>query len=90
MAQRTLGDDLIPVPPAISLAQEVALLDELGHDPMRSPLGDAHRRRDVAQADARIIGHAGEDVGVLGEKSQPAVGGCESCLTILEGAFMNP
>jgi hypothetical protein len=41
--------------------------------PLR-PLGDADRGRDLAQADPRIIGHAGEDVGVLCQKV-PATGG---------------
>jgi hypothetical protein len=43
MAQRTLGHDLVAVPPAISLAQHVALLDELGEDPVGGPLGDPDR-----------------------------------------------
>jgi hypothetical protein len=68
VAERTLAHDLVAVPPAVSLAQHVALVDELGEDPVGGPLGDADRGGDVAKADPGIIGDAGEDVGVVCQK----------------------
>ena len=61
-----LRDDLIAVSSAPPLAQNVALFDQLGQDPVGGALGDPNRRGDVAQADARVIGHAHEDMGVVG------------------------
>jgi hypothetical protein len=68
MPQGKLGLDLVAVPPALSLAQHVALFDQLGEDPVGGTLGDAHRSGDVAQADARVMGHTYEDVGVVRQK----------------------
>ena len=45
MPQGKLGLDLVAVPPALSLAQHVALFDELGEDPVGSTLGDAYPQR---------------------------------------------
>jgi hypothetical protein len=68
MTEGKLGLDLVAVPSALPLAQHVALLDQLRDDPVGRPLGDPDRGRDVAQANARVIGHAGKNVGVVGEK----------------------
>jgi hypothetical protein len=68
MTQRKLRHDLVAIPSALSLAQHVALVDELGEDPVGGAFGDPDRGGDVAQADARIMGHAGEDMGVIGQK----------------------
>ena len=51
-----------------SLAQHVALFDQLGEDPVGGALGDPDRGGDVAQPDARVTGDADEDVGVVGQK----------------------
>ena len=68
MPQGKLSLDLVAVPPALSLAQHVALFDELGEDPVGGTLGDPDRSGDVAQADARVMSHAYKDVGVVGQK----------------------
>jgi hypothetical protein len=75
MAQGKLRYDLVTVSSALSLAQHVTLLDELGEDPVGAALGDPDRNRDVPQADARIMGHADKDMGVVGQKV-PAAGPC--------------
>jgi len=53
----------VAVPPAVSLAQHLALVDELGEDPVGGPLCDADRGGDIAKADPGIVGDAGEDAG---------------------------
>ena len=53
----------VAVPPAVSLAQHLALVDELGQDPVGGPLCDADRGGDIAKADPGIVGDAGEDAG---------------------------
>jgi len=68
MAKWELGYHLVAISPALSLSQHIALLDELGQDPMGGALRDAHRSGDVAQADPRIVRHAGEDMGVVGQE----------------------
>ena len=68
MPQGKLRLDLVAVPPALSLAQHVALFDQLGQDPVGGTLGDAHRSGNVAQADARVMSHTYKDVGVVCQK----------------------
>src|SRR5918994_1864444 len=68
MTQGKLGFDLVAVSPAMSLAQHVALLDQLREDPVSGALGDPDRCGDVAQADSRVMSHAHEDVGVVCQK----------------------
>jgi hypothetical protein len=68
MAQGKLRLDLVAVPPAMSLAQHVALFDQLGQDPVGGPFGDPDRSGDVAQADSRVMSHAHKDVGVVRQK----------------------
>ena len=68
MAQGKLRLDLVAVPPPLSLPQHVALLDQLGQDPVGGAFGDPDRGGDVAQADSRVMGHARKDVGVVGQK----------------------
>jgi len=68
MTQGKVGLDLVAIPPALPLAQHVALLDQLGEDPVGGAFGNPDRGGDVAQSDARIIGHADKDVGVVGEE----------------------
>jgi len=47
---------------------DVALLDEVGHDPLRGPLGDAHAVGDVADPDARVAVDAQERLRVVREE----------------------
>jgi hypothetical protein len=47
MAQKKLGLHLVAVAAAMSLAQRVALLDQLGEDFVRCALCDPHRGGDV-------------------------------------------
>lgn len=68
MRQRLLAPDLVAVSSTISLSQHVALVDQLGEDPMRGTLGDPHRIGDIAHPDAWIVGDTQEDVGVIGEE----------------------
>ena len=68
MPQGKLSLDLVAVPPALSLAQHVAVFDELGQDPVGGTLGDAYRSGNVAQADARVMSNADQDVGVVCQK----------------------
>jgi hypothetical protein len=68
MAERKLGYDLVAVPPAIPLAQDIPLVDQLGQDPVGRAFGDPDRNGNVAQAYPRISGHAGKDVSVVRQK----------------------
>ena len=68
MTQGKPRHHLVAVSSAVSLAQHVALLDQLGQDPVGGALGDPDRCGDVAQADARVMSDADEDVGVVGQK----------------------
>jgi hypothetical protein len=68
MPQGKLRLDLVAVPPALSLAQHVALFDQLGQNPVGGTLGDAYRSGNVAQSDARVMSHTYKDVGVVGQK----------------------
>ncbi len=58
MAQGKLRNYLVTISSAPSLAQYVALLDELGQDLVGCALGDANCSGDVAQADAGVINAA--------------------------------
>jgi hypothetical protein len=68
MTQGKVRHDLVPISPALPLAQHIATFDELGEDPVGGAFGDPDRGGDVAEADSRIIGHAGKDVGVVGQE----------------------
>ena len=72
MAQGKLRHDLVAVSSAVSLAQHVALLDQLGQDPVGGALGDPDRCGDVAQADARVMCDAGRTWAWFVRKSQRA------------------
>jgi hypothetical protein len=68
MTQGKVRYDLVAVPTALSLAQDVASFDQLGEDAVGGAFGDPDRGGDVAQADSRVIGDAGKDVGVVGQE----------------------
>ena len=55
MTQGKLRLDLVAVPPPLSLPQHVALLDQLGQNPVGGAFGDPDRGGDVAQADSRVM-----------------------------------
>jgi hypothetical protein len=74
---------LVAVSSTSTLAQHVALLDQLGHDPVRGTLRYPYRCGDIAQADARVMSHAGEDVGMVCQKI-PA-NGCRGLLLLISG-----
>jgi hypothetical protein len=74
MTHGTPSHDLVAVSSTLSFPQDIALFDQLGEDPVGRALGDAYRSGDVAQPDARIMGHAQENVGVVCQKV-PAGGG---------------
>jgi hypothetical protein len=60
--------DLVAVSSPLSLAQHVALFDQLGQDPVGRALRDPDRGGDVAQANSGVMSHAHEDVGVIRQK----------------------
>ena len=68
MTQGQVRLDLVAIAPALPLAQHIALLDQLGEDPVGGAFGDPDSGGDVAQSDTRIIGHADKDVGVVGQE----------------------
>jgi hypothetical protein len=65
VAKRKLRYDLVTISSALSLAQHVTRIDELGQDLVGGALGDADRGGDVAKANARVLGHTREGVGVV-------------------------
>ena len=79
MTQRKLRLDRVVVPPAMSLSQHVALLDQLGQDPVGGALGDAYRCSDVAQSDTRVLRDRQEDMGVVCQKVPPPFVGSDFC-----------
>ena len=84
MTHRTPRHDLVAIAPAVPFAQHVALLNQLGQDPVGGTLRDANRCGNVAQADARVMSDADEDVGVVGQKV-PAPGRGGRPLLLISG-----
>jgi hypothetical protein len=70
MPQGKLGLDLVAVSAPMSLAQHVALLDQLGEDLVGAALRDADGSGDVAQADAGVMGMQSRTWALLVRKSQ--------------------
>jgi hypothetical protein len=68
MAEGKLRYYLVSISSALSLAQDVALVDELGQNPVGRALRDPYRGRDVAQADAGVMSHAQKNMGVVCQK----------------------
>ena len=75
---------LVAIASAVPFAQHVSLLDQLGQDPVGGALGDPNRCGNVAQADARVMSDAGEDMGVVGQKV-PAPGRGRRPLVLISG-----
>ena len=84
MTHRTPRHDLVAIASALPFAQHVSLLDQLGQDPVGGALGDPNRCGNVAQADARVMSDAGEDMGVVGQKV-PAPGRGRRPLVLISG-----
>jgi hypothetical protein len=53
---------------SVSLAEHIAVFDELGQDPVGRALSDADCASDVAQTDTGIVGHTAKDMGVVGQE----------------------
>jgi hypothetical protein len=68
VAQGCFGVDGVAIAPAFASAGDVPLVDEVGDDGLRGPLGDPDPCGDVAAADVGLLGDADENVGVVGEK----------------------
>jgi hypothetical protein len=68
VGQRQLGLDLVAVPSALPLAHHVALVHQLGDDPVGGALGDPDGGGDVPQPDAGVTSNADQDVRVVGQK----------------------
>src|SRR4029079_16983499 len=88
MSHGEVRDDLIAVSSTLSLAQDVALLDQLGEDPVGGTLGDPDGGGDVAQTDSRVMSHAREDMGVFGQEV-PAVGRCFRVLLLISRRYFH-
>jgi hypothetical protein len=82
VAQGKLRLDLVAVPAAMSLAEHIALVDQLGEDLVGTALGDPDGSGDIAQSDAGVMGDAEEDMGVVGEEVPAASHGLRSCLPL--------
>src|SRR4051812_13271068 len=68
MTQGEIGNHLVVVPPSLSLPEHVTRVDELREDPVGGAFGDSYGGGDVSQADPRVVSHAHEDVGVVGQE----------------------
>jgi hypothetical protein len=68
MPQGKLRLDPVAVPPAMPLAHDVALFNELGQNPVGGSFGDPDGGGNVAQPDARVMSHTYKDVGVVCQK----------------------
>jgi hypothetical protein len=73
MTKRKLRDYPVTISSPLSLAQHVALFNEVGQDLMGGALGDPDGPGNVTQADARIVGNAQQDVSVVREEVPAAV-----------------
>ncbi len=67
-AERQLPVHLVAVAPPVAQARQVAVLLQLGDDPLRGALGDADVGGDVAEPRARIGVDAAEDERVICHK----------------------
>ena len=72
MTQRQVAHTLVRVPATIFFSAQIPALNEVAHDLLSSPLGDPHRRRDIAKSDPRIARDRDEHVRVIGEEGPGA------------------
>ena len=68
MMQRQLAVDLVDASPTNSLANDVAVLDQLGDDPMSASLRHPYGLGDVAQTNAGVVRDAQQDLRVVREE----------------------
>jgi hypothetical protein len=68
MTQRQVGLHLVDVSPTNSLADDVAVLDQLGDDPMGASFRHPHGLGDVAQTNAGVVRDAQQDLRVVREE----------------------
>ena len=68
MPHRGFSIDRIAIASTLTLSSDVPGLDEVGDDPLRSTLGDAHRIGDIAQSHGGTALQAQEDLRVAREK----------------------
>jgi hypothetical protein len=66
--QRELGINPVDVSPANALANDVAVLDQLGHDPMGASLRHPYGLGDITQANAGVVGDTEQDLSVIREE----------------------
>lgn len=89
VAKGKLRLDLVAVPAALSLAEHIALVDQLGEDLVGAALCDPDSNGDVAQPDAGVMGDADEDVGVVGEEVPATCNGPGRCLPSFSGIIVH-
>ena len=89
VAKGKLRLDLVVVAAALSLAEHVALVDQLGDDLVGTTLGDSDSCGDVTQADARVVGDAEEDMGVVGEEVPATCSSSRRCLPLVSGILVH-
>ena len=68
MPKRTLGVNLVDIPPPVSRMGEVPLLLQLPDDSLDGTLGNADHPREITNAEQRILREREEHVRVVGEK----------------------
>jgi len=71
VVERSLGIHRVDVSPTTPLADDVAVLDQLGDDAMGASLRDSHRLCDVTQADAGVVSDAQQNLSVVREELVP-------------------
>jgi hypothetical protein len=68
MSQRSFGLHPVDVAPTNSLANDVAVLDQLGDDPMGGSLRHPDGLGDITQANAGVVCDAQQDLSVVCEE----------------------
>jgi hypothetical protein len=89
MPKGKLRLDLVTVSAAMSFAQHISLIDQLGEDLVGAALRNAYRSGDVTQADARIMGDAQQDVRVIGQKIPLAMAGIRRQLGLFARIYIH-
>jgi hypothetical protein len=74
MAQMDLLVELVEIPAPRSVAAEITLIDEVGHDALDGSLGDPHLVRHVPQPDLGVSGDGQQDEPVVGNEGPRGAG----------------
>ncbi len=75
VAHRAIGDDLVPIAPALAVPGEAPRGLEVLHDALHGALGDTDLLGEVAQTELRIAGEADQHVAVVRqERPGPVIG----------------